>query len=486
MKKQLLIILGLTALLPNLNAQEKARPSASSASTTGRYKVRLDQPRQVIWGLGVEIQNDAIGSGNTGLPDKVVAVPHDLVTEERKRFYNDLLKGFRYCRLAMGLYFRGLDPEKKRIVERYPNQLNDLKEMMRESGMEGISMEYWSCAPAWKSTNDYIGGTLKSREPAFLNDFGDALVDDIRYMQRNGIKVSMWGLQNEPNVKNVGGLTLGKAPQSYSHCSYAPDLYVDAFKIIAPKIRKAAPETRIIVDSWNGNSGDIGKLIQRDSSLLSYVDDWVYHRIGSNSNQIMAEQALYTANTFDKPVYQNEFEYQHATSDALCLNTAQNVLNWFTFANSPTWFWLHALKPTYNAEASGYCLGFWRPDDDEDVAKFSSLKKGHWQYNDQNFNALAGFLKYMPWDSRRYHVEEDVIRPDNRIMAFKTPKGKLVLVMTNRSGKPFTFQVDTGSQKAFAGYRYTPSQRNVGLKKQSGKSLHATLPDLSLEFWVEQ
>ncbi len=420
------------------------------------------------------------------MPDKVVAVPHDLVPAERKRFYNDVLKGFRYCRLAMGLYFRGLDTEKKRIVERYPNQLSDLKEMIRESGMEGISMEYWSCAPAWKTTDSYLGGTLKSNDSAFLNAFGNALVDDIRYMQRAGVKVSMWGLQNEPNVIDVGSLTLGKAPQSYSHCQYSPQLYVDAFRAVAPKVRKAAPNTRIMVDSWNGNTGEIGKLVQQDTALLRYVDDWVYHRIGANSNQVIEEAPKYTTNTFDKPVFQNEFEYQHPTHDTLCLNTAQSVLNWLTFANSPTWFWLHALKPTYNAEASGYSLGFWRPEDDTDFTKNSQIKKGHWDYNDRNFNAIAGFLKYMPWNSRRYHVDEDVVRKDNRIMAFKTPDGKQVIVLTNRSGKPFQFNLETGSKKPFAGYRYTPSARNIALGRQRGATLSPQVPHLAIEFWVEE
>ena len=456
-------------------------------SSVGHYKVRLDQPKQVIWGLGVEIQNDAIGSGNRGLPDKVVAVPHDLVPTERTRFYRDLLKGFRYCRLAMGLYFRGLDAEKKHIIERYPNQLADLKEMIRESGMEGISMEYWSCAPAWKSTNSYLGGTLKSTEPAFLNEFGDALVADIRYFRQNGVKVSMWGLQNEPHVKSVGSLTLDSAgAQSYSHCHYEPAMYLQAFRSIAPKIRKADPNTLIMVDSWNGNSGEIGKLMQADTGLLRYVDAWVYHRIGSNSTRIREESPVYNTNTFGKPVFQNEFEYQHPTSDTLMLNTAQNILNWFTFADSPTWYWLHALKPTYNAEASGYSLGFWRPEDDDNFARSATIQKGHWGYNPQNFNAIAGFLTYMPWDSRRFTVEEEAIRNDNRIMAFKTPKGKLVLVLTNRSGRPFSFAIETGSKRPFKGYRYTPSARNVAVGQQIGNPLKPTLPDLSVEFWVEQ
>ncbi|MFD2162222.1 glycoside hydrolase family 30 protein [Paradesertivirga mongoliensis] len=452
----------------------------------GKYVIRLDKPKQVIWGLGVEVQNDAIGSGNSGLPDKVVAIPHDLIRSERKRFYKDLLKGFRYCRLAMGLYFRGLDTSGRYMEERYPNQLSDLKEMITKSGMEGISMEYWSPAPYWKSTNSYLGGTLKSDKPEFLDAFGDALSADIRYITKSGIKVSMWGLQNEPSIGSVETLTLGTAPQSYSHCYYEPDLYFKTFKAVAPKINQLIPKSLIMVDSWNGNSGDIGKLIQKDTSALKYVGAWVYHRIGSNSDQIRKESPIYTSNTFGRPVYQNEFEYQKPTNDSLCINTAQNIMNWFTFANSPTWFWLHALKPTYNVEASGYCLGFWRPEDDNNYTNHSSIKKRHWDYNPDNFNAIAGFLKYMPWNSQRYEVDEPVIRNDNRIMAFKTPKGKLAFVLTNRSQTPFSFDVSTGLNKKFKGVRYSPAVRNEPIGMKKGKDITTTLQPLSIEFWVEQ
>ncbi len=457
---------------------------AQSKSVT--YQVRLDQPKQTIWGLGVEIQNDAIGSGNTGLPNEVIAIPDNLVPSERQRFYNDLLKGFRYCRLAMGLYFRGLDSTQSRIIERYPNQMKDLKELIHESGMEGISMEYWSPAPYWKSTNSYLGGTLKQDDNLFLNDFGDALCDDIRYMKKNGVNISMWGLQNEPNVRKLDHITLGTKPQSYSHCNYSPELYYKAFKIIAPKIRKEIPESLIMLDSHHGNSGKIAKLVQQDDALLDYVDAWVYHRIGSNSTKIRKESTLYNTNTFGKPVFQNEFEYQHPTNDTLCINTAQNIMNWFTFADSPTWFWLHALKPTYNAEASGYSLGYWRPEDDNDFTRNGHIKKGHWDYNNQNYNAIAGFLKYMPWDSKRYVVEESEVRDDNRILAFKTPANKLVIVITNRTEKPFAFNINTGIKKTFVGNRYTPSERDLKIGKTKGRVINPTVPSLAIEFWVEQ
>jgi len=135
----------------------------------------------------------------------VVAVPHDLTPSERTRFYHDMLKGFRYCRLAVGLHFRGTDKSGRHFVERYPGQLSDLLQMARQSGIEGFDLEYWSPAPYWKSTGSLNGldGTLKSADPAFLNDFGDACVADINYLQSHDLKVVQWGLQNEPVVGHV-------------------------------------------------------------------------------------------------------------------------------------------------------------------------------------------------------------------------------------------------------------------------------------------
>ncbi len=450
------------------------------------YKIRLDQPRQTILGLGVEIQSDAIGSGNIGLPDEVIAVPNNLVPSERERLYKDMLKGFRYCRLAMGLYFRGLDSAQKHIVERYPNQINDLKEMMHKSGMEGLSVEYWSPAPYWKSTDSYLGGTLKSFDEDFLHRFGDALVADAKYLTSNGFKISFWGLQNEALLYKLRNT-------SYSHCGYLPEDYYKAFKVVAPKIRKALPATSIIVDSWHGHLGQAAQLIRLDQKALALVDAWVLHKIGANSNIVIDWDTLMQPQyTMNKPVFTNEFEYGIGQIEKLSgengalINTAQTIMNWMTFADSPTWFWLHALKPTYNEESVGYSLGIWRPEDDIDTTKFGQIKKGHWDYTNMNFNAIAGFLKYMPWDSQRYHVEEDEIRKDNRIMAFKTPNGKLVVVLTNRSGQPFQFDIDTGSKAKFAGYRYTLQGRDIKIGQAKGTFIKPVVPNWAVEFWVEQ
>lgn len=160
-------------------------------------------------------------------------------------------------------------------------------------------------------------------------------------------------------------------------------------------------------------------------------------------------------------------------------------MNWLVFENAPAWYWLHALKPTYNSEASGYSLGYWRPPDDDNFSHFPGVQKGHWDYNQQNFNGIAWFLKYMPWDSQRIEVDEGTVRKDNRILAFLTPRGKLVLVLTNRLASPFQFNISTGRDALYEGHRYTVSARDMPIGKLRGSAISPVLPPKTIEFWSE-
>eukprot|EP01112_Ceratiomyxa_fruticulosa_P005293 TRINITY_DN15906_c0_g1_i1.p1 TRINITY_DN15906_c0_g1~~TRINITY_DN15906_c0_g1_i1.p1 ORF type:complete len:127 (+),score=16.02 TRINITY_DN15906_c0_g1_i1:191-571(+) len=116
------------------------------------------------------------------MPSEVVAVPHDLVDSEKMRFYQEMLRGFRYVRLALGLYVRGLDKDQKQIIERYPGQMEGLANMTYFGGLEGADVEYWSPAPFWKSNQAFINGTLASFEDDFLTEFGNAIIKDNFYI----------------------------------------------------------------------------------------------------------------------------------------------------------------------------------------------------------------------------------------------------------------------------------------------------------------
>ncbi|MFC8094572.1 hypothetical protein [Streptomyces sp. NPDC057301] len=455
---------------------------SAQAATSGSYTIRFDNGRkQTILGLGFEIQSDSIGSGNVGLPDIVSGVPYDLAAAERTRFYKEMLmagrsdRGFRYCRLAMGLYYRGLDSTSKFMRGRYDGQTALLADMCDQAGIEGMAVEYWSPAPAWKSNNAFIGGKLKSFEAAFLSDFGDALVADLDYLTAGGCRISEWGLQNEAVL----------SPRTYSSCTYTANEYYKTFKAVVPKVREKYPDVRIHAESLEGWTGALGQAIAADPAVVKYVDAWTFHRIGANSNEQMT-QGAFTSGALGKPVYNNEFEYlDGATSDWRCINTAQSLMNWMVFQGSPTWYWLHALKPVGNSESGGYSLGYWRPPHDTDFSRFPDLQPGHWTWNPRNWNAVAGFVKYMPWDSVRYAVDESARLQDQRIMAWKTPSGKPVFALTNRSAtESFTFTVDTQTAASFEGRRYGPSTNNKGLGLKTGSKLTITVPPLSIEFWI--
>ncbi|MFJ4680469.1 MULTISPECIES: hypothetical protein [unclassified Kitasatospora] len=466
------------ALSPLLHLSPAA--AATAAATSGSYAIRFDQAaKQTILGLGFEIQSDSIGSGNNGLPDTVSGVPHDLTASELTRFYQQMLmggrsdRGFRYCRLAMGLYYRGLDPTRKHIQDRFAGQGAGLADMMSRARIEGTSVEYWSPAPGWKSNDSYIGGHLSSFDPQFLSDFGDALVGDLDHLTAQGVPVSMWGLQNEPRLST-----------GYSSCVYTADQYLATFKAVVPKIKSRYPNVMVTADSLDGWGGAIGQAITRDATALSYVDAWTYHRIGYDSDYQIDHD--FRVGASGKTVFNNEFEYlDNTTSDVRTVNTAQSIMNWMVFQDAPTWFWLHALKPTTNAEAPGYSLGFWRPPGDTDFSHFPDIPVGHWDFNPQNWNAVAGFVRYLPWDSVRYGVDESAVLRDQRIMAWKTPAGKPVFAITNRSATDsFTYTVDTRTAAAFEGHRYGPSTNNQSLGFKTGPTLTITVPPLSIEFWV--
>ena len=455
-----------------------ARP-ASAAPASGTYTIRFDQAaRQTILGLGFEIQSDSIGSGNDGLPDEVNGVPHDLVESERARFCREMLRvrddrGFRYCRLALGLFFRGTDSTGKHLQDRYPDQAAQLADMLRQAGIEGISAEYWSPAPGWKSAGSYIGGTLASFTASDLDALGDAMAGDLDYLTARGLPISMWGLQNEPVYDTP-----------YSSCTYTPAQYHDTFAAVAPKIRGQHPGALIHANSLDGWSGRFGAALRNDPTTLDLVDAWTYHRIGSDSNEQLTGD--YTSGAAGKAVFNNEFEYlDNTTSDVRTINTAQSVMNWMTFQNAPTWFWLHALKPTTNAESPGYSLGFWRPPGDTDFSHFPDIPVGHWDFNPRNWNAVAGFVKYLPWDSVRYAVDESETLPDQRIMAWKTPAGKPVFAVTNRSTTTsFTYRIDTQTAATFQGHRFGPATHDSAIGGRSGPTLTCVVPPLAIEFWV--
>jgi hypothetical protein len=408
-----------------------------------------------------------------------------------------MLAGFRYCRLAGGLFWRGLDDEQKHLRPRWPEQLEELRALLAGAGVEGVSLEYWSPAPFWKANGSYVGnndpnnrlrcfGAEFAQDPIyhgdverFLADFAAACRQDLATLRAAGIGVSMWGLQAEPF-----------STSTYSTCLYEPQDYARSFLAVAPLVRALDPRIQIIADTSADWNFPYIRPVLNDARGAALVDALAIHLIGFDSSAIRPP-----AEPSSKPRFNNEFEYLHGpATPARCLNTVQSIMDWFQLADAPTWFWLHALKPYTNAEASGYSLGYWRPSSDAEAHRYPpGLEPGHWTWNKYNWHAVGSFVKHMPWDCRSLAITEtDGADDDLRLCAFRRPDGKHTLVFSNRSYSPHTFCLDTGlGDRPFRGVRYTPESagaqcQGVPLRTLQGPVIAPQLPDMSWEFWEEE
>ena len=151
--------------------------------------------------------------------------------------------------MAMGLYLRGLTPDRRNIIGRWPEQMAELKQLHDLSEVEGWAPEYWSPAPYWKSTGSWYNGTLASFNESFLDEFCDSVVQDVKYLNDSGLSITWWGLQNEPNFATAN-VTVEEAcgkrsemdsqvqvsstgkPNTYSECSYTQCNYYQVVELI--------------------------------------------------------------------------------------------------------------------------------------------------------------------------------------------------------------------------------------------------------------
>lgn len=473
------------------------RPArVSPAPIESKYEIYPNQLKQVVKGIGVEIYADQLNNGSDGMDMKQKGMLHDLVPAERNRLSKEMLKGFRYARLAGGLYLRGMDSEKKQLQGRWPTQMSELKQMMAESGMEGVSFEYWSPLPYWKANQKLTGrdgtdnvlrcfGKDFKNDPIyhgdttrFLNDFAEAVVKDIQFLKSNGLPVSFFGLQNEP-----------MSDTQYSSCVYKNlpiDKYGQAYVAVAKKIRALDPKILLIGDSQGLR---LIKPVVSDPKTSQLVDYMVMHHGGVDSKLVLPMERFK-----DKALFQNEYSYSGggSASAARCLNTVQHMMNWFQRREAPSWFWLHALMPYEMGMSSGRALGLYRPANDLNDAKYpKGLKPGHWEWNPYNWHAVGSFVKHMPWDAQVVNVKEEKVDEDLRILAYKKPNGKLVVLLSNRSFNPHRFILNTQINGVFKGYRYTPNEAGtdfmgmeIGTLK--GKNISPEVPDMAWEFWEEQ
>lgn len=316
-------------------------------------------------------------------------------------------------------------------------------------------------------------------------------------------------------------------------CRYTSDEYYLAFNATASAVRQAFPDVVIHASSWSGQYYSAN--ISSDAHSLGLVDVWTFHEVGSSSDEQVERAEWLTSNTNGRPVASNEYEYLSGFATAWrTVNTAQSIMNWLVFEDAPVWYWLHALKPVGHAEAATYSLGYWQPwvpaDEgipgvDDDGPAPPNIPPGTWTFNPPNWNAVAGFVRYMPWDCVRVYVVEDTVRLDQRVLAFLSDSASphrsarvsgrqslrsratvpigdsttLTFVLSNRNATeefPCTVEIagaGTPVPLVFTGHLFSHNTTDASLgtvqaKYNPATGLHTvatSVPPLSIVFWVQ-
>lgn len=183
---------------------------------------------------------------------------------------------------------------------------------------------------------------------------------------------------------------------------------------------------------------------------------------------------------------------------------------------------IHAAKPSYdNDDGLGYAWVVWRStlatDQDADVrvqdpafpndptktlpldpstnrtgdAAFDGMTKGTWRTYDQHWNIISGCLRHIPWDSVRLSMTNWRPGTGQGAIAFRTPAGKLVYMVVNRTAAALPLKVGVGSKadgapRTMRGYRYSNTVRDGDLGTVVSPIVPTTVQPWTVEFWVEQ
>jgi len=273
----------------------------------------------------------------------------------------------------------------------------------------------WS-APAWMKTSDNLkGGHLKPEDyPVYAQYF-------VRYlegMQAEGIHLAAITVQNEPlNPKNTPSMAM-----------FAPEEDRFIADDLGPAFERAGIHTGIQVYDHNPDVPSYPLLILADPSASRYVEGTAFHLYGGVAGTFTMVHNLYPR----KDLFMTEQSVtENPDSPTLDIaepvdrvligatrNWSRNVLLWNLAANPEA-------GPHTN---NGGCTGCWGA---------LTLDGDHITYN-VAWYALAHFSEFVPPGSIRIG-SNDLEQLDN--VAFLTPQGKIVLVVSNTGNFMFPFAI---------------------------------------------
>ncbi|WP_158786914.1 glycoside hydrolase family 30 beta sandwich domain-containing protein [Granulicella sp. L46] len=306
-----------------------------------------------------------------------------------------------------------LDPDKADVIP-------IMKQILAIDPKIKILASPWS-APLWMKTNSAAqGGVLL---PKYFPAYATYLTKYVQGMKAEGIPIDTITIQNEPlNEKNTPSMLM-----------LPPEQAVFIKENLGPAFRKAGIKTGIVLYDHNLDHPLYPLSILQDPAAARYIDGSGFHLYGGTVDAMTdVHNAFPTKNIYftEQSITQRDNNPLMPISKPVARvmigvsrNWSKNVLLWNLAAdpnNGPH---------TSNGGCSG-CSGALTIDGDNVRRNIA-------------FYTVAQVSKFVPPGSIRIDSNDLDTLPN---VAFRTPDGKKVLVVSNITDTPQTFDVHTGAK----------------------------------------
>ncbi|CAF0991196.1 unnamed protein product [Didymodactylos carnosus] len=294
-----------------------------------------------------------------------------------------------------------------------------LKEILAINPDIKIMSSPWS-PPTWMKTNrNSIGGSLR---PEYYNAYAKYFVKYIQEMKAEGIIIDAITIQNEP-------LHPGNNP---SMLMLAEEQAAFVKQSLGPAFRELGINTKIILYDHNADRPDYPITVLNDLEAKQYVDGSAFHLYGGSIDALLQVHNAHP----DKHIYFTE-QWVGAPGNlkgdlmwhvknliiGATRNWSRNVLEW-NLAADPY------LKP-HTPGGCTQCLGAITID-------------GNNITRNPAYYIIAHAAKFVRPDSVRIASNTPHKLPN---VAFKTPNGKIVLIVLNENDSSQTFNICFNSNR---------------------------------------
>lgn len=387
------------------------------------------QKFQYVDGFGYTLTGGSVEVINRLLPSKRKALLKELFGNDKNSV------SISYLRLSIGA--SDLDSEvfsyndlaegetdlslSKFSLERDKDLISMLKEILAINPKMKIIAAPWS-SPTWMKDNGKSkGGSLK---PEFYDVYAKYFVKYIQEMQKEGIIIDAITPQNEP-------LHPGNNPSLYMSSDQQKDFIKNN---LGPTFKANGIKTKIVVYDHNCNRPEYAINILNDPEAYQYIEGSAFHLY---EGEISALSTVHNAFPNKNLYFTEQWTGAKGTFNEDLNWHTKNVIigsmrNWSKIALE----WNVANDSQYKPHTDGGCTeckGAITVSDSENFTRNVS------------YYIIAHASKFVPANSQRIASTQT----DNlATVAFKTPKGKTVLIVQNNNKSDENFNIKYNKKTA--------------------------------------